>query len=309
MYDFKRIVVGLELDAECKAVTAGSQKAAQQAIWVAKANGGSIHFLHSTYNDEYHDAVIADQPVVHEGLSESGKAALEGIVAETRNSGIEAELDIARDRVWLEITRMALGDRADLVIVGKRNEPADDGRRLGNVATKLLRKCPAPVWVVKPEHDLVHRLVLAATDLSPVGGLAVRCAGYVAARHDCDLHVVHAWQMPFALQMESSRMPEGDFEEAVEGIRKECVDKIKESLADYQGEKEATIHTSKGSPAQMIREAVTHLDPDLLVMGTISRAGLAGVLLGSTAERLLDRVDCSILTVKPDDFVSPVTLE
>jgi universal stress protein E len=58
----------------------------------------------------------------------------------------------------------------------------------------------------------------------------------------------------------------------------------------------------------MIREAVNHLDPDLLVMGTISRAGLAGVLIGSTAERLLDRVDCSILAVKPEDFVSPVTL-
>ena len=58
-----------------------------------------------------------------------------------------------------------------------------------------------------------------------------------------------------------------------------------------------------------IREAVEHLHPDLLVMGTVSRGGLAGFLIGNTAERLLDRVDCSLLTVKPNEFVSPVGLE
>ncbi|HEX6885840.1 MAG TPA: universal stress protein, partial [Planctomycetota bacterium] len=43
-----------------------------------------------------------------------------------------------------------------------------------------------------------------------------------------------------------------------------------------------------------------------LVMGSVSRGGIAGLLLGNTAERLLDRVSCSLLTIKPQDFVSPV---
>jgi universal stress protein E len=42
------------------------------------------------------------------------------------------------------------------------------------------------------------------------------------------------------------------------------------------------------------------------VMGTISRGGIPGVLVGNTAERLLPRLDCSLLTVKPEDFVCPV---
>jgi len=308
MYDFKNIVVGLELSSDGGAVTVGSQKAVQQAIWVAKANGGSIRYVHSIYNDEFHGAVLANQLLVCEGLSDEGKTALQGIVVETQDSGVEAQLEITEDRAWLEITRVAIRDSVDLVIVGKRNEPSDDGRHLGSVAIKLLRKCPTPVWVVEPEHDLVHRLVLAATDLEPVGDLAVRCAGFVAKRHECELHVVHAWQMPFALQMEASRMAKEEFAEAVVKIRQSCIDRIEQSLADYDGPKKPYIHTAKGSPAQMIREAVAQLDPDLLVMGTISRAGLAGVLIGSTAERLLDRVDCSILTVKPENFVSPVAL-
>jgi nucleotide-binding universal stress UspA family protein len=46
---------------------------------------------------------------------------------------------------------------------------------------------------------------------------------------------------------------------------------------------------------------------DLIVMETVSRAGIAGLLIGNTAEKILHQVDCSVLTVKPDGFVSPVT--
>ncbi len=308
MYDFKRIVVGLEINADGDGISMGSHKALQQAIWVAKANQGSIHLMHSTFNDEAHSPLMGRSEIVHEGLSDAARAALEACVAEAESSGIQAELTITEERVSVDLIRLVLRTESQLVIVGKRNEPAEDGRRLGSVAVKLLRKCPTPVWVVRPEHDLVHRLVLAASDLTEVGDEAVRCAGYVAGRHSCDLHVVHAWQMPMSLQLEASRMSDEELDERMGAIRSECQDQIKKSLSSYQGEKEASIHVSKGSPAQTIREAVSHLDPDLLVMGTVSRAGVAGLLLGSTAERMLDQVDCSILTVKPRDFVSPITL-
>jgi len=43
-------------------------------------------------------------------------------------------------------------------------------------------------------------------------------------------------------------------------------------------------------------------------MGTIGRSGLAGLLIGSTAEKLIDRVNCSILAIKPANFQSPITI-
>jgi len=48
---------------------------------------------------------------------------------------------------------------------------------------------------------------------------------------------------------------------------------------------------------------------DLLVMGTVCRTGVAGLIIGNTAEKVLNKVDCSVLTVKPEGFVTPVTLE
>ncbi len=48
---------------------------------------------------------------------------------------------------------------------------------------------------------------------------------------------------------------------------------------------------------------------DLVVMGTVARGGLAGLLIGNAAERMLRKLPCSVLAVKPDGFVSPVRLE
>jgi nucleotide-binding universal stress UspA family protein len=56
----------------------------------------------------------------------------------------------------------------------------------------------------------------------------------------------------------------------------------------------------------VIQELVERHAADLLVMGSVSRGGIAGLLLGNTAERLLDRVHCSLLTIKPRDFISPI---
>ena len=71
----------------------------------------------------------------------------------------------------------------------------------------------------------------------------------------------------------------------------------------------AKLHVGLTSPSNAILACVDRLKPDLVVMGTISRAGIAGLSVGNTAERMLGHLDCSMLTVKPADFVCPVRLD
>ena len=68
----------------------------------------------------------------------------------------------------------------------------------------------------------------------------------------------------------------------------------------------AELHVGLTSPSNAILACVDRMNPDLVVMGTISRAGIAGLSVGNTAERMLAHLDCSLLTVKPADFVCPV---
>ena len=65
----------------------------------------------------------------------------------------------------------------------------------------------------------------------------------------------------------------------------------------------------RGEPDAVILDFVVGEGIDLVVMGTVARGGIAGLLIGNTAERILRKLPCSVLAVKPDGFVSPVGLE
>jgi nucleotide-binding universal stress UspA family protein len=43
-------------------------------------------------------------------------------------------------------------------------------------------------------------------------------------------------------------------------------------------------------------------------MGTVARSGTSGILIGNTAERILNSIECSVLALKPDSFVSSIKL-
>ena len=64
-----------------------------------------------------------------------------------------------------------------------------------------------------------------------------------------------------------------------------------------------------GEPDELIPELVNKNSIDIVVMGTVSRTGLSGFFIGNTAEKMLQELDCSVLAVKPDGFVTPVTLD
>ena len=59
----------------------------------------------------------------------------------------------------------------------------------------------------------------------------------------------------------------------------------------------------------MIRSVVEQVEADLLVMGTVCRTNVAGFLIGNTAESVVGDVDCSLLALKPEGFVTPVDNE
>jgi nucleotide-binding universal stress UspA family protein len=68
------------------------------------------------------------------------------------------------------------------------------------------------------------------------------------------------------------------------------------------------VHLLKGSPADVVPELVTKRRIDLWVIGTVARTGVGAMIMGNTAERILDNVNSSVIAVKPTGFVSPIKL-
>lgn len=88
---------------------------------------------------------------------------------------------------------------------------------------------------------------------------------------------------------------------------RKALDHLLEKFPDQPGRR--FIHLLKGDPADVIADLAKTGRVDLIVMGTVARTGIPGLLIGNTAETILQRVDCSVLAVKPDGFVSPVGLD
>lgn len=308
MKPIERILVGVELT-RGERVPPGSRRAVREATWLARKIGASLTLLHSTWTDEYFDPLTRNLAIVGEGVAERGRAELKGLVAAAGEQGVAGELVFSEERPVFALVRRVLTGDIGLTVVGKRDE-VEAGHLLGSVAMKLLRRCPGPVWAVRPDPDPLHETVLAATDLTEVGGLAVETAAWMAEQHGASLHVLHAYQVAMALQVESGRVPGDVHERHVKELRAQASAAIERELASttFASRPEggrAHVHLVHDSPAHAIGEAVERLRPDVLVMGTISRRGLPGLVVGNTAEKLLPRVDCSILAVKPPDFEPP----
>lgn len=300
MDDFQRILVALDLDPRGDRLSSGSRLAAEQAQQLAKAAGATVILFHSTAADESWHPAEGDYVVSPEGLPATGQSVFDAVADDFRAAGIPVEVALSEDPAWLGIIQRVLGDRIDLVVSGKRNEAERPGHRIGSVAMKLLRKCPCPVWVVKPGGEVPPRNLLAASDLAPVGERVLSIAARVADRFGAPLHIVHSFQLPLDIQMK------GDPEAFERSERAERRSRLERQIAETKFRGEVTYHVGLTSPTRAILACDERIRPDLVVMGTVSRGGVAGLLVGNTAERLLGRLDCSLLAVKPDDFICPV---
>ncbi len=291
-------LVGLDFDGERGLLTEGSKTAARHAFWMAGICDARVDFFHSTYRSD------ETQHSDFRGASDAGRSELSALRDEF---DVEStDLILSDERPSLGMTRRVLSGANDIVVAAKRNQSRRQDRKLGSVSIQLVRMCPCPVWVVKSGQELEHRSVLAATDLSVVGDLATEYGALIAAAEDCDLFVVHAWQVPLDLQMSHSRIGDEEFLRGKRSIAEAARRHIEAipSLAEL-GER-VKIQLAADSPSHIIQEVVRKESPDLAVLGTVSRGGIAGLLVGNTAEKLLTELDCSLLTVKPVDFICPV---
>lgn len=298
MHEFRRILVGVDVDRDgASEITPGSERAALQARALAKATNGSVTLLHSTWEEDTPDPGVATPPGDVE-------RAIAGLAERVREGGVDTSVVYGTDRPWSELVARSRREPVDLVIVGKRQEYARGERLVGTNARRLIRKCPCPVWVIHPARDPVERLVLAATDLGPAGDAAVAAAAHVADLVGAELHVVHSYKVPLELQLERESMDEAQYRAQLDAIDEAGRQHIIKALG--RDVPPSACHIGASSPERAIRECVWRHQPDLVVLGTVSRGGIAGLVMGNTAERIVDEIDTSLLTVKPPGFDPPV---
>ena len=249
---------------------------------------------------------------VRTALSREAAAALDREVQPLVRAGVKVRTRVTWGRPFAVIIREALRHPTRLVMKTAHGDANREAQLFGSTAMHLFRKCPVPVWIVKPRRSSRIRRVLAAVD--PVKAISggrdcsaaiLAAASEIAAGENAEFHVCHAYAVAGEHLLHSPSPAE--YRKYIHSVRENIEESLNALLAPLRLRTgDARVHILKGDAGQILTALAAELPAELLVMGTVGRTGVKGLLIGETAERMLRAVNCSVLALKPRGFRSPL---
>ena len=239
---------------------------------------------------------------------------LEQAAEELRAEGLAVETHVHWDNpAYRGIVRRVEESSPDLVVKDTHYHTALRRTLFTNTDWSLIRTCPAPLLLAKAGDWPESPRIVAALDPGHLGDKPaaldhdlLEWAGLVAARMGGEVHALHAF-FPAAMLAATGTlagMPVASGMAATEIIEAER-ERIAAVLAEIVGAHQlpaGRVHLEQGAATEVLPRMAGQLGAALMVMGAVSRSRLQEVFLGSTAERVLDRIGCDVLVVKPGDF-------
>jgi len=241
--------------------------------------------------------------------------------SQANQADITLETKVEFGKVFYQAILQVLKEPVDLIIKQTDEEIKDLSSHIfGSHDLHLLRKCPCPVLLHKQGANLPFKNVMASIDIDiedeslqaddfnqAILGLSVQ----VAKMNQANLKVVHAWQADAEnlVHYWNSDLSDADLFEFTESVRRQHANALEYDIETSRNAfPNLEVIMPKGRAVEAIPLVVEQNQVDLLVMGTLGRNGLPGIIIGNTSESILEKVSCSVLALKPNNFVSPISI-
>lgn len=292
-----------------------SAAAFKQAIWLAHESGAKTVLAHtrrdlrnamheSSYETRL-DLLYGKGDLFQKELRKASDEKLKKMIADVGEKDLDIEFETLLGEPFVQLTHAVQSQHHDIVMMGTRGLSSWQQFLIGSTAKKLIRCCPADVWIVKSTAQIPPKVVLAAIDFSSASLKAAAKAYWIARHANATFRLLHV--------IDSTDIPEDNTSLILRGgpLEQEIVTDARKRLESVQATLQLdTLHVETllawGAPWQEIERIAKQIGADLIALGTVGRTGISGILLGNTAEKILDRCASSVLVAKPDDFVSPV---
>lgn len=251
----------------------------------------------------------ADQPFVV-----NLKAFLEDLAQPIRERGVDVTTEIeCADPLHVALLDRAHRTIADLVVKDTHHHSFAQRTILTNTDWELIRACPVPLLLTKPNPWASAPKICAAVDPghandkpAVLDNRIVDYAALVAKKLGGELHLLHVYLPVAIVAAAAAGSPPMAMTVSAENLAHEAEHKramLQELFSEYRVAAD-NVHLEVGGPAAVLPRAVSELRADIVAMGAISRSGLKRIFIGSTAEDVLDRLPCDAFIVKPPDFAS-----
>ena len=231
----------------------------------------------------------------------------------------DVDIGVRAGKPFLEIIRHVIEKKIDLLIKTADRRSGLQGHLFSSADQHLLRKCPCPVWLRLADAPRPAKTVLAAVDVDDDAakqpeiqrGLNARImetALAIAAVEGAALHVVHVWDAPAEALLRRWLPDDKDAKTYVRNVHADHEYALRKLLEGFETADGPAVapHLERGDARTVIPTIAASLKADILVMGTVGRTGVPGLIIGNTAEDILNSADCSVVTVKPPGYKSPV---
>lgn len=305
MLDINHILVVLDSDHP-------EQPAFDRALALASSVKADITILGSCYEaycEESSSLELETKNKIKNALINNRQLWLDTFVDEAEKQGIEISTEVHWQKN-LHNAVMASMNTSDFDLVIKGTKPHSIVDRIFTHSDwNLLRHCQAPVLLVKSSKPWVNNRILASIDATShdeshklINENILDFAEHLADHFKTDLHLVNSYPMvalAFAMVPEVTA-PDDIQKYITEQHKTEC-----EYYAKKYNINDDHIHITEGDPDDVVEVMAKEIEADLVVIGSVAREGWSGVLLGNTAERIVDRVSCDVLVIKPLDGVKP----
>lgn len=245
--------------------------------------------------------MIVIPPNYEEMLREACTEGLTKAAQRGRERGVRVSQYLEQGRAAKRITACADGLAADLIIIGTRGNTGFKRLLLGSVAEEVVRIADQPVLTVHPGDDRPIepvRKLLFPTDFSPAADQALAAANLIlSGSENAEIILVHTYQIAPTV------VPLGGFGKGASRLfvanahqlAQQATEPSVEALRSKGFRVEVVI--ARGDPAAIVTELAAERDVDVIVMGTRGHSKLRQILLGSTAERIVEHAPCPVLTV------------
>ena len=289
-----------------------------RAMRLAERFGARLELFSCVYNQYLAGERFFDAPALQKAratLVGLKQKELDAMAADLASGGVEVSARAAWDYPVFEgVVRRVMESGADLLVAESVARSRISRVHLTNTDWQLVRTCPCPLLLAKSDEWTGYDNIVAAVDpmhdhdkpahldheiLEAAASFAEKCSG--------TLEVFHAFKPITAMSLgsEFAALPVDYTEEALERTHLDALDE----LVGPHGIDASKVHLQGGGTEQALADFVDARESSLVVMGAVSRNMLKRLFIGSTAERVLDRLECDVLVIKPDGFESKVQTE
>jgi len=297
--------------------TTEDQKALKRAIELARKTGASITAFLTIYDFSYEMTTMLssdEREAMRQSVINDRTQWLQSLLSELDTGEIRIDCQVIwHNRPFEQIIEQVLKNRYDIVIKGTHQHDKLKSVIFTPTDWHILRKCPCPVLLVKehlwPDNGNIVAALNIGSDEEEHNSLNEKItaeAKQLTKVMNANLHLVNSYPgTPVNIAIE---IPEFNASDYNRSMFKHHENAMQEHAQAFNIAKENT-HIKEGLPEDVIQSIANELDAELVILGTVGRTGLSAALIGNTAEHVIDRLNCDVLALKPDGYVSPLDVE